>query len=178
MDSGSHVITVVEGPVADFNYTPIPPVANEPVRFENKSVRAVTYLWEFGDNTEGTETNPIHQYNKTGTYRACLNAYNLSNCPSRLCKDVATEVVPIIGLPTAFSPNGDGENDILYVRGAAIKTVDLKIYNRWGQLVFRTKDNPLPWDGTYKGEKCPIGVYTYLIKADNDLFKGTVMIVR
>ena len=82
-------------------------------------------------------------------------------------------------IPNAFSPNADGLNDTWNIPALrAYRSFELFVYGRWGQLVFRTKDNPLPWDGTYKGEKCPIGAYTYVIKTDNELFKGTVMIVR
>ncbi|MCW3122073.1 MAG: domain containing protein [Flavipsychrobacter sp.] len=183
VDSGSQQITVVDGPEADFDYTPIPPVANEPVTFANHSLRALTYAWEFGDNTTGTETNPIHQYNRTGTYKACLSAFNLSNCPSKICKDVATEVHPIIGVPTAFSPNGDGDNDILYVRGAAIKTMDLKIYNRWGQLIFESTSKDKGWDGKFNGQPQPIEAYAFILNAGfidgtSKLMKGNITLLR
>ncbi len=181
--SQTRTLTVIDGPLADFTYGPIPSVANVPVTFTNQSVRALTYLWEFGDNTTSNEVNPVHQYNKTGTYNACLNAYNLSTCPSKICKDVSTEVVPILGLPTAFSPNGDGVNDVLYVRGAAIQTLDLKIFNRWGQLIFETNSKDIGWDGTFNGKPQPIEAYAFVLNASfidgtAKTMKGNITLLR
>ena len=162
---------------------PVKAVINEPTVFTNLSKNAVRYLWEFGDNTTGTEVNPIHQYNKTGSYKVCLNAYNISNCPSKLCRMVPAEIQPIVGLPTAFSPNGDGENDILYVRGAAIKTLDLKIFNRWGQLIFETTSQDVGWDGTYNGQPQPVEAYGYVLNVsfiDSSVkqMKGNITLLR
>ncbi len=76
-------------------------------------------------------------------------------------------VIPtaVMDVPTAFSPNDDGSNDILYVRGWGIqKLIEFKVYNRWGQELFETNDMQQGWDGLYKGEKQPIETYTYTAK--------------
>ena len=122
-------------------------------------------------------------YDKTGNYKVCLNAYNTSNCPAKVCKLTPAEIQPLIGLPTAFSPNGDGENDILYVRGAAIRTLDLKIFNRWGQLVFETTSKEKGWDGTFNGQPQPIEAYAYVLNATfidgtTKLMKGNITLLR
>ncbi len=183
MDTFTRMITVLAGPTADFTFAPLPPVPNEPVSFTNKSLNATRYSWDLGDNTTTTEVNPVHQYNKTGTYHVCLSAFNESKCPATACKEVPTEVHPLIGLPTAFSPNGDGQNDILYVRGAAIKTLDLKIFNRWGQLVFETNSKEKGWDGTFNGEPQPIEAYAYVLNATfidgtAKVLKGNITLLR
>jgi gliding motility-associated-like protein len=67
-------------------------------------------------------------------------------------------------IPMSFSPNGDEINDILYTRGGPFKTLTMKIYNAWGDLVFETDDPMLPWDGTKNGVDQPIGVYVYVVK--------------
>ncbi|MES2704387.1 MAG: PKD domain-containing protein [Bacteroidota bacterium] len=182
-DSVKHVIKVLPAPTADFSFSPMGPIANVPTTFTNLSTNAVRYSWDFGDATKSTEINPVHQYNKTGTYTACLTAFNAYNCPAVVCKEVPSEVVPIIGLPTGFSPNGDGQNDILYVRGAAIKTLDLKIYNRWGQLVFQTTSQTIGWDGTFNGEPQPIEAYGYVLNVSfidgtAKLMKGNITLLR
>lgn len=64
-------------------------------------------------------------------------------------------------LPTGFTPNNDGENDIFLIRGGPFEAVDFRIYNNWGQLIFTSDDANIGWDGTYKGEDAPIGVYTW-----------------
>ncbi|MFZ1676800.1 MAG: gliding motility-associated C-terminal domain-containing protein, partial [Saprospiraceae bacterium] len=66
-----------------------------------------------------------------------------------------------IFLPTAFTPNGDDKNDVLYVRSNFISTLELHIYNRWGQEVFKTNNQALGWDGTFKGERLSPDVFGY-----------------
>ena len=182
-DTAHAVIKVLPVPTANFTFTPITATANTPTTYTNLSVNATRYLWDFGDNTTTTETDPVHQFNYTGVFKTCLTAYNSYNCPSILCKEVPSEVIPIIGLPTGFSPNGDGENDVLYVRGAAIKTLDLKIYNRWGQMVFETTSQTKGWDGTFNGQPQPMEAYAYVlnvsfIDGSAKLLKGNITLLR
>lgn len=77
------------------------------------------------------------------------------------------DVVPgmAIFIPNAFTPNGDGLNDTFGVSGEAIKEFNLKILNRWGDIIFETYNAIDRWDGTYMGEKVPEGTYTYLVTA-------------
>ena len=72
-----------------------------------------------------------------------------------ICED------PYVFVPNAFSPNGDGKNDILYVRGEVIREVVFKVYDRWGEKVFETTDLSHGWDGTFRGQPCEPGVYDY-----------------
>lgn len=86
-------------------------------------------------------------------------------------------------VPNAFTPNNDGLNDVLFVYGTTIASIELRIFNQWGQLVFESKDKGRGWDGTMSGVKQPIGVYTYVLKAtlqDGTLVqkRGTITIVR
>jgi gliding motility-associated-like protein len=71
-----------------------------------------------------------------------------------------------IDLPTTFTPNGDGVNDIIYVKGWGIKELDFfQIYNRWGELVFETTNEAEGWNGYYKGMLQNNGTYTYKVRA-------------
>jgi len=70
-----------------------------------------------------------------------------------------------IFIPNAFSPNGDANNPVLYVRSNFIEELDFIIYNRWGEEVFRTNDVNSGWDGTYKGQQATPDAYAYYIKA-------------
>ena len=90
---------------------------------------------------------------------------------------------PNIFLPNAFTPNGDGSNDVLFVRSNIIETMELSIYNRWGELVFRTNDQNTGWDGTYKNERLAPDVFGFYLRADcfNGMSftkKGNVTILR
>jgi gliding motility-associated-like protein len=88
---------------------------------------------------------------------------NFSLCP---CSDTIPPPEPpnAVYIPNIFSPNGDGNNDVLYVRGQNISAVDFKVYNRWGNLVYEGKDHYSGWDGRFQSKACPEGVYFYMAK--------------
>jgi gliding motility-associated-like protein len=86
-------------------------------------------------------------------------------------------------VPNAFSPNADGNNDTLKVLGKGIAEIEFAIYNRWGELIFKTHDAKQGWDGTYKGEKSEPAVYAWYVKArmrnGKEIFKkGNVTLIR
>lgn len=161
-------IEVFNNAIADFTSNP-PTIAETtlPVIFTNKSLYSNSYIWDFGDNTPpNTETNPTHIYVQKGTYSVCLIAQNEYNCNDTICKPL--NIIPQIniGVPNAFSPNGDATNDVLYVEGnKGIERMAFRIFNRWGQLVFETNDPQAGWDGTFKGQMQEIEVYVYVVDA-------------
>jgi len=69
-----------------------------------------------------------------------------------------------IFVPNTFTPNGDGRNDLLKVYGNYMASLEFRICNQWGQLIFYTNDLAKGWDGTHKGVAQPIGVYAYTLK--------------
>jgi gliding motility-associated-like protein len=68
-----------------------------------------------------------------------------------------------VGIPTAFSPNGDGLNDVLQIQGEGIATFSISIYDRWGQRVFNSTDPTDTWDGTFNGKALNSGVFAYRV---------------
>lgn len=172
-------------PVADFGFTPSDPEVDEMISFINLSQRADTthYEWDFGDGTTSTEVNPKHAYSQEGEYEICLSADNGHDCPDIACKDIPIILIAIVDLPTAFTPNGDDNNDIFIVRGENIIKMHLKIFNRWGELVFESRDPYVGWDGSYKSEPQEMEVYDWLLNATledgRDVFrKGNVTLLR
>ena len=86
-------------------------------------------------------------------------------------------------IPNVFSPNGDGKNDILYVRGTNIKTMQLIIFNQWGEKVFESTSQQNGWNGTFKNKPQPVGVYVYVLQVmlnNGSLLnlKGSVTLIR
>jgi gliding motility-associated-like protein len=151
---------------ADFTFTPPTAERNIPTQFYNtSSPKAVTFHWNFGDSTSSDEENPLKQYSLSGHYIVCLTATDVNGCSATVCKDIAADIVELIDVPDAFSPNGDGKNDILFARGFGVKTMSLSIYNRWGQKIFTSTDLKTGWDGTYKGVAQPAEVYGYILDA-------------
>jgi gliding motility-associated-like protein len=77
-----------------------------------------------------------------------------------------------VDVPTAFTPNGDGTNDVIYADGWGIKKLNyFKIYNRWGQLVFESNDIKVGWDGTYNGVPQNMETYIYQVSVETYLDK-------
>lgn len=69
-----------------------------------------------------------------------------------------------IFVPNVFTPNGDGRNDVLYVYGNYVSSIHFNVYNQWGQLIFTSTALSGGWDGRYRGQQQPVGVYAYTLK--------------
>jgi gliding motility-associated-like protein len=185
-DSASYTITVAGKPIAAFSYTPNPPQENTPVQFVNSSIGASTYKWNFGDRDTLLTSSPDpfqHIYNETGTFNTCLIALNNVGCADTTCQSITARIIPVIDVPNAFTPNNDGINDKVFVRGFGIKSMMWRIYNRWGTLVFETGDRTQGWDGTYKGSLQPKEVYHFVLDveySDNTKYqkKGDITLLR
>lgn len=104
--------------------------------------------------------NPIANPTETTTY----TAYLIDSYGCKVTDNVTIYVDGTIYVPNAFSPDNDGVNDIFYVKGADITEYELFIFNRWGDLLFKSKDMNEGWDGTFKGEKCKTDVYVWRLK--------------
>jgi gliding motility-associated-like protein len=159
-------IKVVQKPIAQGNWAPNPPEPNVPVRFSNSSSFASTYLWQFGDGETSTEFAPTHEYNATGDYKAKLIAISIAGCADTFLLDVSVIVNPLLDVPNAFTPGRFGVNSVVNVRGFGIGKMDWRVYNRWGQMIFRSNNKKQGWDGTYKGKLQPIDVYTYTLDVE------------
>ena len=88
-----------------------------------------------------------HQYNISGTFNACLVAYNATGCPDTSCSAIPAIILPLLDVPNAFTPGRFGENGMIKVRGFGIAKMDWKIYNRWGHVVFESVDPDQGWNG-------------------------------
>lgn len=163
-DTFVRTVTFKNKPLADYSYMPNPPVPNEPIQFTNQSSGATRYQWDFGyGGQRSTAVNPSHLYPATGRYNVCLVAYNDEGCTDTICKAVDAAIDRIADVPNAFSPNGDGSNDILFVHGEAIQQFSFKLFNRWGHLVFETTTIEKGWDGIFNGQPAPTEGYAYLL---------------
>ncbi len=168
--SAYFTIMVSPNPRSSFTYSPNPTESNTPVSFLNTSLGATRYKWLYGDGdtlfTIQADTVVRHLYNASGTYNACLVGYNNFGCSDTSCQAIAITIINGLDVPNAFSPNGDGRNDKIYVRGYGISKMTWSIYNRWGTLVYIGSDPNEGWDGTYKGILQPQDVYHYTLLAE------------
>ena len=170
VDSVSYTISISISPTANFTYNPLPPRVNTAINFTNKSTGAIKYVWSFGDgdtiitNNINQQIKHLFQVNKL--FKTCLTVYNMFGCPDTMCKNIQARVSSLYDVPSAFSPNGNGINDKIYVKGYGIRKISWNIYNRWGILMFSTNDLAEGWDGKYKGEIQPQDVYHYTLIVD------------
>lgn len=94
-----------------------------------------------------------------------------------ICQD------PFVYIPNAFSPNDDGENEVLYVRGAMVEKMIFRIYDRWGEMVFESFDRGDGWDGTFRGKAMDPDTYDYYLQVTcigglEEIIKGNVTLMR
>lgn len=115
--------------------------------------------------------------------------YRISAIPNALEKLQSTsnvvriDLTPVIYMPTIFSPNNDGTNDRLEVKGKYYRSYTMTIFNKWGEVVYVSGTDQVGWDGTYKGDPAPVDAYAYSVVALDALgkeisLKGTVSLVR
>jgi len=119
----------------------------------------------------------------TTTYT--VNIINSDGCPSTgtITIFVSEKMNADLFVPTAFSPNGDGQNDILHIYGNCAKDINFEIYNRWGQKVFESHNINEGWDGIFNGQILDTGIFNYLLIATliNDkkiIQKGNITLLR
>ena len=139
-------------------------------------VPSYSYLWSNG------ATDSIVSYLVSGDYY--LTVTDANNCNVTMFYNID---IPLI-IPSVITPNADGKNDYFRITNiASAKEVDIKIFNRWGDVIFEYSgtgigydDNSKQWDGYYNGKELPMGSYVYIVdlKNDKDPYTGTVTIVR
>jgi len=132
------------------------------------SVPNCTYSWSPATGLDDPfSPNPTASPNVTTTYYLTI-ADNNGCVYTDSLRIVVLDVFcadPYIYVPNAFTPNGDGKNDVLFVRSKMISEFNLLVYDRWGEKVFETQDINKGWDGKFKGKPCDPGVFVYYLDA-------------
>ncbi len=177
-------IEVLAGPEVDFTINSTPALVNQNIEFVDISSTTadsiVSWIWDFGDGEGGTGETVGHQYELGGDFTVILVATDNNGCKGKTDKEVEVSLGP--ALPTGFTPNGDGENDVFIIRGGPFDSVNFKIYNNWGQLIFESNDQSIGWDGTYNNQDAPLGVYTWtytVVLGGNVIVKeGDITLIR
>lgn len=138
-----------------------------------------TYHWSNGNSDDTASALSPGSYSVTMT--------DANNCKiSESFEIIASNDLcfePVVWLPNAFSPNNDGNNDVLYVQGRGIDYIEFIIFDRWGEKIFESNSIDEGWDGSYKGQQVQEGVYVYMVKvtfpdqSKKDIF-GNVTLFR
>lgn len=157
------------------------------IQFINLSEGGVAYLWDFGDGAGGSgEENPANLYSEAGKYPVTLRAFNkYYECPADTT--IILDIIPdgALFFANAFTPNGDGYNDVFYFVGEGIVEMEAQIFSRWGRQVAILTNPTDGWNGLMDntGASLPEGVYTFVMRATlNDGSKiersGTITLIR
>lgn len=161
-------ITVIDESItAGYTYSIASGCNEDTVTFVNTSQHNTTNLWDFGDGHNDINANPVHVYVTKGKKKVTLTAGN------DYCQNSITQFIDIgngntwMRVPNAFSPNNDGLNDKFgpvmnnWPQGYA-----MRIFNRWGQMIYVTYKEGQQWDGTYNGQPADMGTYYYDIDGE------------
>ncbi|MFH1320704.1 MAG: gliding motility-associated C-terminal domain-containing protein [Bacteroidota bacterium] len=142
----------------------------------------VTYLWSSPAELSCINCqNPLASPEETTTY--ILTVTDTNGCISTDSITINVNIKAVIFIPDIFSPNGDGSNDMLYVRGKKIESINFAIYDRWGEKVFETTDINNGWDGNFRGKPMNPAVFVYYVTGNftnGDVIneKGHVALIR
>jgi len=168
-------------PRAEAFFTVNPPVITVPDQafFLNLSENSDSYFWDFGDGNTSTEFSPYNFYETTGWHAVTLIADTEFGCRDTFVVDQAVrgDVETRIVFPNAFTPNNTGpnggywtvddlfNNDIFFPQYKGVEDFQMQIFNKWGELLFESKDVKQGWDGYYRGVMCQQDVYVWRVKA-------------
>lgn len=124
-----------------------------------------TYVWSPSTGLSCTNCqNPDADPTTTTDYIVFVTDAN--GCSDTDTVKITVEEEFVLFLPDAFSPNGDGNNEILFVRGSGLENFVFRLYDRWGEMVFETSDVNFGWDGIYKGVALNEGVFVYVFEGN------------
>lgn len=181
-------IVIHEAPEASFNTLKQEYDNTVPsVHFENRSLGGRTYHWDFGDGQTSIIAHPDHVYKKQGVYTVTLTVKNAQGCEDRMERTVRIDSDYDLLSPKAFSPNGDGVDDVFMPE--ALKTLGVKfnlsIFGPDGRLVYDTNDAQRPWNGrmSNRGETCSAGDYVWMVEMKDGeklggTYNGSLQLVR
>lgn len=178
--NGGGLIQAYGSPTAEFIASPWETNIDAPViAFEDQSTGTITsYSWSFGDGGTSGAMDPSHEYMELGTFFVELEVEDQNGCTASATHPVTIEPVYDVVIPTAFTPNpngpggpggngsgggnwvtGDLSNDVFYPFVRFVDEFRMRIFNRWGELIFESTDLSVGWDGYYRGELSPQDVY-------------------
>jgi len=159
-------------PVASFSIeqigTCIPFEESSNITIINNSVNGQTGTWDFGDGQTSSFSpgvDVVHSYAQAGNFNLTLEIWTADSCTATSTQQICILPEEPVFIPDIFSPNEDGKNDTLYVRGKLISRLEFRIYSRWGEVVFEANDVSQGWDGNVRGVPAPSGSYYYTITA-------------
>ena len=160
---GKTTIKVVK-PTVDFRISSQTLFEDLPITFQNLTQNGNYYNWTFGDGNSSTMVHPNNTFLDPGTYTVNLIATDEKGCMDSIKKPITIEEEYYVYIPNTFTPDGGRINEAFKVSTIGIRSFEIIICNRWGEIVFSSQDKYFRWDGTYNGIQSKEGVYIYKVK--------------
>jgi gliding motility-associated-like protein len=189
-DTSSQTIVLDNELTAAFSFPEVICPEDRPL-FVDKSVgEIISWFWTFGNGFTSTLQNPPPQQLPAPTITREMFYTIRLIVQNAQCTDTVSHIIKAvntcrIAVPNAFTPNSDGRNDFLYPLNAyKADQLTFRVYNRFGQVIFETRDWTKKWDGTINGRQQPTGTYVWLLQyIDHDtgtpvVKKGTTVLIR
>jgi gliding motility-associated-like protein len=150
----------------------------------NTSLNALDCTWDLGiDNRAHVCSPPAYQLLEEGKYTVQLWVVSPEGCRDSVTRDFWFHTQPTIAYPNAFSPNGDGINDIFRIPSLNVTEFEVFIFDRWGNQIFFSDNPKFTWDGTVNGQPLPDGVYVMRIQGQGMHgeafeYQGSITLIR
>lgn len=170
--NASSTITIFAVPDAAFEPSlDVTTVVDAEISFDNQTtnLNLNTYTWDFGGLDNSTDVNPTYLFTNSGEYFVTLIATSPDGCQDTAVKKITINPDVVLYVPNAFTPGTDGLNDVFQIflppTGVDFSTFDLVIYDRWGELIYKTNDVSVFWNGrkNNSGEILKQDIYVYKI---------------
>lgn len=184
-----HEVSIVlyPAPGADFSHAVSPAAGSYSTTFTPAYANVISWQWYFGDpsvagNTSSDE-QPVFNFPAPGLYDVSLVVTNVYGCQDSIHKSLYIGGTFPAFIPTTFTPNGDGKNDVFRVRGERYTLLEMLIYDQWGSLIYATDGAQPFWDGRVNGETVQNGTYVYRVRIadpENKYYEhsGSVSVIK
>src|SRR5690606_24388929 len=176
-------ITAYARPQALFDWLPVQPSLDDNrVNFNNMSSGAEAWIWNFNDKSSSNEQNPTYIFTDTGLKRISLIAISNQNCRDTFEGSFVLRANYKLFIPTAFSPDGNTDNEFWVPYASGVSDISFSIWSRWGEKIY-SGDLNHPWDGKYKGIPVEQGVYIYqlevrTLQGERYYLNGSISLLR
>lgn len=177
-------IDVYPKPQAGFSVTPtVTSIAFPHIEVSDESVGALDWEYAFGDGYYSNSGNPTHTYQEVGVYSIMQIVKSNYGCIDTAYQTIEVTEFFSFFAPNSFTPNGDGMNDSFEWAVQATTIFEIRIFNRWGEVIFKTNQQDDYWDGTYNGTPVQDGVYIWQVElmdmnGEWRLFRGHISVLR
>jgi gliding motility-associated-like protein len=164
------LIEVFPSPIADFTVFPEETTVFESeIMITDQSINSEEHYYQLTPDTDTTERNLSFHFIEGGYHYPYQVVTNVYGCVDTAFREIYIEPYTTVYVPNSFTPDGNNTNDIFKPVIYDVNNYEFVIYNRWGEMFFKTTNTKEGWNGRYKGRQSPDGVYLWKIRYTNHL---------